>query len=106
MGFLWLAYVVREYKDDPDHTSHKTYLDDLIATAHHHGESFREDADTVHTLVTKHIAGNPEAEAKIQRHEQVWNGRLDVQALREHYEGVGANSIDIQKPDKILQELH
>ena len=100
-----LAYVVRD-KDDPDLTGHETYLDDLIAAAPHSGESFCEDANTVHTLITKHIAGNTEAEANIQRHEQVWNGRLDIQALREHYEGVGANSIDIRKADKILQELH
>ena len=100
-----LAYVVHD-KDDPDLTSHETYLDDLIAAASHSGESFREDADTVHTLITKHIAGNTEAKAKIQRHEQVWNGRLDIRALRAHYEGVGANSLDIRKADKILQELH
>ena len=100
-----LSYVIRD-RDQPDHTPKDTYLDCLVAAAPHFGESFREDADTVHTLITKYIAGNADAEAKIQRHDQNLNGRKDIQALRAHYEGVGANSLDIRRADKILHELH
>ena len=93
--------------DAPDLSGHETYfLDDLIAAPPHHGESFCDDADTVHTLITKHIAGNPDAKAKIQRHEEEWKGSLDIKALHAHYEGVGTNSIDICWADKILHKLH
>ena len=33
------------------------------------------------------------------------NGRLDFIALREHYEGVGINSIKIIKADKTIESL-
>ena len=70
--------------------------------AQHQGETFRIDANTVHTLLVNFIAGNETAEAKIQHLSNLNNGRKDYEALKDHYEGVGVHSKDITKAvDKI-----
>jgi hypothetical protein len=38
-------------------------------------------------------------------HANAFNGRLDFQALQEHFEGVGINSVDIVNADKALETL-
>jgi len=63
------------------------------------GPSYLVDAAEVHTYITKFVAGNHTAEAKVQPHLLLDNGRTDFIALKDHYEGVGVNSIDILKAD-------
>jgi hypothetical protein len=67
-------------------------------------EAFTIDAATVHTLLIALIAGNPTAKNKIQARTAELNGRVDLQALKAHYEGVGVLSFDITEADRILKK--
>jgi uncharacterized membrane protein YgcG len=99
-----LAYIIR-VNDAPDPTPHPNFLDDYISMAPLAGEAFTIDAAEVHTYVVKFTAGNETAEAKIQAFNGENNGRVDVRALVDHYEGVGMHAIDIIKAEKTLKDL-
>ena len=51
------------------------------------------------------ISGNSTAEAKVQGNAALKNGRLNYKSLKDHYEGVGVNSIDILQADTTLETL-
>lgn len=99
-----LKYVCRD-NDLPDQQLHADFLDDYVSRAPHAGQAFATDAAEVHTYIVNFIAGNQTAESKIQAHAQQANGRLDFIALKEHYEGVGINAIDVVYAEKILDTL-
>ena len=81
-------------------------LDDYVNRAPLAGEAFETDAAEVHSYIVKFINGNPVAEVKLLPFQDDKNGRLDFQALKDHYEGVGINAIDILKADKIIKNLY
>lgn len=99
-----LQYVCRD-RDAPDPTPHADFLDDYVAMAPLNGEAFTIDAATVHTLIVSFISGNDTAENKIQGDVAQMNGRIDVQHLRDHYEGVGVLAFDFLDADRILRTL-
>ena len=68
-------------------------------------QAYLTDAAEVRTYIIKFTLSNPVAEAKIVQISQKNDGRLDIIALRNHYEGVGVHAIDIVKSDKIIQDL-
>ena len=45
------------------------------------------------------------AEAKLALHVDQKNGRSDINALKNHYEGVGVHAINFVKADKVLNDL-
>ena len=51
------------------------------------------------------MAGNTIAEAKMTAHGRIEDGRADFLALKNHYEGVGANAIELQEAEVIIQSL-
>ena len=59
------------------------------------GEAFEFDSAEVHTYIVKFMSGNKTAESKIQSHTQTNNGREDYISLKNHYEVVGVNAVDI-----------
>ena len=99
-----LDYVIRA-NDVPDRQPNPDILQEYVNQAPLEGPAFHADMAEVHTYITKYIAGNATAEAKIQVHAGDNNGRLDFAALRDHYEGVGINSVDILKADTALESL-
>jgi len=99
-----LKYVCRT-NDLPDPKPCPDFLDEYVAMAPLHGEAFTVDAAEVHTYIVNFIAGNQTAEAKIQMFQALNNGRLDFNGLKDHFEGVGINAVDILAADKILEDL-
>ena len=91
--------------DTPDPTAHTDFLDDYVAMSPLVGEAFTIDSAEVFILIVKFIAGNETAEAKIQPYVASTNGRLAYKALKNHYEGVGVNSIDIMRADEVIDSL-
>ena len=100
-----LSYICRK-NDAPEAVPGADFMDDYVNRAPLNGDAFNIDAAEVHTYLQSFINGNETAEAKILGHADQNNGRLDFIALREHYEGVGANSRDLLAADKILDTLH
>ena len=99
-----LSYVLR---DDPviPRAHYADFLDEYIDNAPLTGVEFVADSSEVHTYIVKFIAGNETAEAKVLPHSNQLNGRLTYRALRDHYEGIGINAIDIIKAETTLNTL-
>ena len=63
------------------------------------------DAAEVHTYLVNFTSGNSITEVKMLPHSHENNGRLDFKALKEYYEGVGVNSINVIKAEETLKNL-
>ena len=63
------------------------------------------DSTKVHLFILRLISDNPVAEQKLLPHKDDNNERLDYLALKQFYEGVGANSKAILAAEKDLVEL-
>ena len=81
------------------------FIDDYVNRAPLAGEAFNIDAAEVHTYLQSLINGNETAEAKILPYTDQNNGRLAFIALRDHYEGIGANSRELLIADKTMETL-
>ena len=100
-----LAYICRD-NEAPIVDSGANMLEDYKNRAPLNGEAFGIDAAEVHTYIIKFISGNTVAEARVLQYNELQNGHTDFIALRDHYEGVGINSVDIVKAVKILDSLY
>ena len=99
-----LSYVIRP-NDVVLKDVYDDHLDEYVDKAALEGPTFVSDAHEVHTYIVKFIAGNDTAESKLLPHNEMNNGRRDYEALREHYEGVGINAIDIVRADRTIKSL-
>ena len=69
------------------------------------GETYVIDSAQVHTFIVNFVSGNETAKAKIQYYAAQNDGRVDYQALVDHYEGVGVHAIEITKAEATLKGL-
>ena len=67
--------------------------------------AFLTDAEEVNTYIGRFTSGNTVAEAKTVAHAAEINGRLDLTAIKDHYEGVGVNAVNAVQADKVLNDL-
>ena len=99
-----LSYVCRR-NETPIVVAGIDFMDDYVNRAPLNGDAFNIDAAEVHTYIQSFINGNETAEAKILPHTDQNNGRLDFISLKEHYEGIGANSKELIMADKTMETL-
>jgi hypothetical protein len=102
---IQLKYVLRD-NEQPILVPGIDFIDDYINRAPLRGDTFNNDAQEVSTYITNFMNGNQVAESKLLSNADVHNGRLDYIALKEHYEGVGINTVEILKADKVISTLH
>ena len=101
-----LSYVCKD-SEAANPTPNIDFIDDYVMMAPvNNEEAYTIDAAEVHTLIVKFITGNETAEMKIKSMEIKCDGRLDWEALKEHYEGVGIHSFGIIEADSILANLY
>ena len=99
-----LKYICRE-NHTPNPAPNADFLDDYINMEPLSGESYVIDSAQVHTFIVNFVSGNETAEAKIQSFSAQTDGRIDYQALVDHYEGVGVHAINITKAEATLKGL-
>ena len=99
-----LSYVIRE-NAGPIYRVNTQFLDDYVDQAPLDGEAYAADAEEVHSYIINFITENKTAENKILPFLARADGRVDYQALKDHYEGVGANAKDIIKAEGDVQNL-
>jgi hypothetical protein len=99
-----LAYVIRD-REEQTEDNNRDFITNYISMSPLTGNAFNADASEVHTYIVNFISGNDTAEAKILSFADEYNGRKDFIALKEHYEGVGINAIDIIQADKVIETL-
>jgi hypothetical protein len=99
-----LSYIIRDENDDirNDYTN---FLEEYIDKANLHGAAFITDAAEVHTYVTKFITNNDVAESKLSAIADQNDGRQDFLTLKDHYEGIGVNALDVTRADRLLETL-
>ena len=100
-----LSYVCRDDDEAAYHDPELDFIENYILQAPVWGAAFKIDAAEVHTYLVNFTSGNSVAEVKMLPHTHENNGRLDFKALREHYEGVGVNSINVIKAEETLKNL-
>ena len=69
------------------------------------GEAYIIYSAHVHTFIVNFVSGNETAEVNIQYFAAQTDGRIDYQALVNHYEGVGVHAINIMKSEAMLKGL-
>ena len=80
-------------------------MDNYVTRAPLTGDAFKVDAAEVHTYLVNFMAGNNTAEVKMLPYMDSHNGRLDFKALKDHYEGVGVNAVNILKAEETIRNL-
>ena len=100
-----LSYVICE-NDTPIIRDNANFLDDYVDQAPLNGHAFTSDASKVHSYIARLLTGNPVAEQKILPHKDTSNGRIDCNALKEYYEGVGANAKAVLSAEADIQDMY
>ena len=103
---IQLSYVVRA-NEDPDHKTdfEGDFVARSIACAPLSNATFRADARKVHQLLMNFLVAES-AEKWIKNLVPRVNGRLDMEALRNHYGGEGNASRRIATAEKLCETLH
>ena len=99
-----LVYVIRS-NDDPEPEGHNTFVQKCIACAPLHGPTYEADARTVHLLIESLTTGTP-SEQWLKDHKNEQDGRVDFQALTDHYQGEGNTSRRISEAERLEDTLH
>jgi hypothetical protein len=99
-----LNYIIRP-NEEPRIRTNVRFLDDYVDQAPLEGQAYAFDAEEVHVYLTKLLSDSPTAEAKILPHLADANGRKDMQALCDFYEGVGANAKAILMAEEDIKTL-
>ena len=101
-----LSYVVRA-NEDPDHETdfEGDFMACSIACAPLNNATFRADARKVHQLLMNFLVAES-AEQWIKNLASRVNGRLDMEALRNHYGGEGNASRHIATAENLCETLH
>ena len=100
-----LNYICREDDEPAPNNPEIDFIENYILQAPVWGTAFKVDAAEVHTYLVNFTSGNSIAEVKMLPYAHENNGRLDFKALKEHYEGVGVNSINVIKAEETLKNL-
>ena len=87
------------------HHTHIDFPDEYVDTASLAGSSFVINEAEIHTYLVKFITENPIAEAKLKTDVDQNNGHLDFLSLKDLFEGIGVNAIDVVKADNILKSI-
>jgi hypothetical protein len=96
-----LSYIIRDENNDV-RNNYTNFLEEYVDKVNLHGTAFITDAAEVHTYVTKFITNNDVAESKLSAIADQNDSRQDFLLLKDHYEGIGVNALDVTRADQLL----
>ena len=101
-----LLYVINE-NDNPQHDQKngEDFTQEMMSCTSLRGANFRAESRKVHLLLKNYIVVES-AEQWIHDTEHLNNGRRDMQALRNYYQGEGNASHHIATAEKLKETLH
>jgi hypothetical protein len=99
-----LSYVIRE-KENPEEDDFGSFNEQAIACCKLSGPTFQADARKVHQLIKSYLQTETAEQwiKPIARHQ---NGRMDMEALRNHYGGEGNTSRRIAQAERYRDTLY
>ena len=102
-----LSYVIRENDDplDDEEIEGMDFTQQCVACCPLEGPHFEVDKRKVHQLIQGFTNGTS-AEDWIKPHRRCEDGRLDMQALRDHFKGEGNASRQIAEAERLKATLH
>ena len=101
-----LSYVCRDNDQPAGYDTNLDFIENYIHKTPLYGEAYMVDAAEVHTYLVNFMSGNNTAEVKMLPYAQLCDGRLDYKSLQDHYEGVGAFSLNLIKANQTINNLH
>ena len=99
-----LNYVVRDNEATITRTN-ANFLDNYIDRTLLTGRAFSYNASKLHSYIVQLISENSVSEKKIFPYKDSSDIRVNFMALKEYYEGVGANAKSIPTAERNLQDL-
>jgi hypothetical protein len=100
-----LSYVIRKHEEPDLDNEFDNFIDMQVARAPLHGPSFQADARKVHNHIMSFVGGL-RAEQWIKSLKHFNNGRRDIMALRDHYNGAGNVSQQLARAEGIRDTIH
>ena len=100
-----LSYVIREKETPEGGEDYGSFNEQAIACCQLSGPTFQADARKVHQLI-KSFLQTETAEQWIKPVARYQNGRMDMEALRNHYGGEGNTSRRIAQAERYRDTLH
>ena len=101
-----LSYVIRQNNESQhDQDFGEDFTQEMISCVSLRGANFRADSRKVHQLHKNYLVAES-AEQWIHNIEHLNNGRRDMQALRNHYQGKGNTSRCIATVEILKETLH
>ena len=100
-----LCYICRDKHNPLPYDPNIDFMENYIQMTLMQGEAYRVDAKEVHTYLTNFVAGNDTAEVKMLPHADEQDGRLDIIALKDHYEGTGVNALNILRAEDTIKNV-
>jgi hypothetical protein len=100
-----LSYMIRKQEEPDFETEFDSFLDMQAARVPLEGPAFQADARKVHNHIMSFVGGL-HAEHWIKGLKHFHNGRCDVLALRDHYQGAGNVSQQIARAENIHETAH
>ena len=99
-----LSYVIRT-QDQPEYDEDLEYDEVVIGAMSLEGVEFRQDARTVHKIITKNIHEDSDAYTYIKTLTRQRDGRKDIKALRLRYDSKAMRQTSINKAKSDLETL-
>jgi hypothetical protein len=100
-----LSYVIRKQEEPDLDTPFDNFIDLQVARAPLNGPAFQADARKVHNHIMSFVGGH-RSEQWIKGLKQFNNGRRDILALRNHYNGAGNVSQQLARAEAIRDTVH
>lgn len=100
-----LVYVIRENVEPEEDEEFETFTAECIAKCPLEGPEFDADARTVHQLIQSYTTGE-QSEQWLKPVKKHANGRMDMEALRDHYRGEGNQTRRISDAERLRDSTH
>ena len=101
-----LSYICREFDEALDYNPTVDFIENYVTQAPLYGEAYIIDAAEVHTYLVNYMSGNATAEVKMLPRVDSNDGRKDFKSIKDHYEGVGVNTVSVLEAEETIRSLH
>ena len=99
-----LDYVIRQ-NDTPDLSNQANWKERARLEAPHAGNTYSLDTLSVNGVILRNIAENSDAYTYVKTNIRLYDGRVDIKALKARYENPAMQDIHINEAKKTLANI-
>ena len=101
-----LIYIWQEFDEVLDYNPTMYFIETYVIQAPLYGEAYIIDAAEVHTYLVNYMSDNTIAEVKMLPHVDSNDGKKVFKSIKDHYEGVGVNTVSMLEAEETIRSLH